>query len=261
MDIDSESELLKQARELEEVARQNLGHEDYGIAFEKFQGAADKYMRADDHGTAAICYANAARARELLGVTKSGMDTTGLITTPIAVWVTIEHCYHQARLAFQQVGLHTHARKAYVGEMDARRKVVWIRIREDINKAKELGVGYPYWIWLSILKLSCGYGERPARLLLWTSLVVITFAIAYYPNPWGWGFIELEGVEWSAKSISIHNAIESLYFSVVTFATLGYGDIRPANDLARIYICVEVFAGYMVFALFVTLMARRITYS
>jgi hypothetical protein len=40
------------------------------------------------------------------------------------------------------------------------------------------------------------------------------------------------------------SGVESVYFSVVTIATLGYGDICPASSYARILSIAEVLAGF-----------------
>ncbi|MBK7649438.1 MAG: two pore domain potassium channel family protein [Flammeovirgaceae bacterium] len=34
---------------------------------------------------------------------------------------------------------------------------------------------------------------------------------------------------------------DSLYFSIVTFATVGYGDISPVTQLARMVVASEIF--------------------
>jgi hypothetical protein len=41
---------------------------------------------------------------------------------------------------------------------------------------------------------------------------------------------------------------DALYYSVVTFTTLGYGDIQP-RGMSRILACIETFVGYIVLGL------------
>ena len=36
-----------------------------------------------------------------------------------------------------------------------------------------------------------------------------------------------------------------LYFSVVTFSTLGFGDVTPCNGCGELAVMVEVFLGYV----------------
>ena len=57
----------------------------------------------------------------------------------------------------------------------------------------------------------------------------------------------------------VYNIITALYFSVVTFATLGYGDIAPDNILAKVCVIGEVLSGYLTFGVLVTLVSRKLT--
>ena len=37
--------------------------------------------------------------------------------------------------------------------------------------------------------------------------------------------------------------IDSLYFTVITLTTIGYGDLHPTNDLSKVFTIVFVIAG------------------
>ena len=54
---------------------------------------------------------------------------------------------------------------------------------------------------------------------------------------------------------SIHSLTESLYFSVVTWTTLGYGDFQPSESV-RLWAATEAFFGYMFMALLIALLRR-----
>ncbi|MBU7025490.1 MAG: two pore domain potassium channel family protein [Theionarchaea archaeon] len=49
----------------------------------------------------------------------------------------------------------------------------------------------------------------------------------------------------------------TLYFSFVTFTTLGLGDIEPINFFGRTLICCEAVIGAFLIALFVVVFARK----
>jgi voltage-gated potassium channel Kch len=52
----------------------------------------------------------------------------------------------------------------------------------------------------------------------------------------------------------------NLYFSVVTFTTLGYGDIRPIGTTARFLAGLESFVGALMVALVVFVLGRRVSW-
>ncbi|MDH3346490.1 MAG: ion channel [Desulfobulbaceae bacterium] len=56
----------------------------------------------------------------------------------------------------------------------------------------------------------------------------------------------------SVQGIIKHDFLTSLYFSVVTWTTLGYGDLQPINEL-RMVAAMEALMGYLYMALLVGL--------
>ena len=54
---------------------------------------------------------------------------------------------------------------------------------------------------------------------------------------------------------------KSLYFSTVTFATLGFGDIQPIGSVARMIAGVEALLGQMLMALLVFVLTRNVTWT
>lgn len=45
--------------------------------------------------------------------------------------------------------------------------------------------------------------------------------------------------------VAIHDAVSSLYFSMVTFATVGYGDIWPINTLWKIMVACQISVSFL----------------
>ncbi|MCU3673323.1 potassium channel family protein [Enterobacter hormaechei subsp. oharae] len=79
-----------------------------------------------------------------------------------------------------------------------------------------------------------GFGERPLRALGTSLLIVCLSTIVYY---------------FSAKS-NTQTFVEALYFSIVTFTTLGFGDITQESDFLRLFSAVESFSGLVLMGLF-----------
>jgi len=103
------------------------------------------------------------------------------------------------------------------------------------------------WFGSKVMSLLNGYGERPLRVVLSSGVIVILFSIIYYI----FKCIQAYPIE------KLH-FWDYLYFSIVTFTTLGYGDIRPlAVPWARMVASMEAFIGAFMIALFVLTLARR----
>ncbi|MGF0337095.1 potassium channel family protein [Ectopseudomonas toyotomiensis] len=94
-----------------------------------------------------------------------------------------------------------------------------------------------YLTFLSMLSnyITWGFGERPIRSLFLSIWLVIGSSIIYYLAP---------------QSSTVGQAAKSLYFSLVTFVTLGYGDITQSSAALRIFSSLEAFAGMFLIGIF-----------
>lgn len=52
--------------------------------------------------------------------------------------------------------------------------------------------------------------------------------------------------------------VDSFYFSVVTLATVGYGDHAPTSDIAKLFTSFYILVGVTTFLLFVNELSRYI---
>lgn len=106
--------------------------------------------------------------------------------------------------------------------------------------------------------LFCGYGEEPLRVVVFSMCMILSCALAYFGL----------GINESGKIISATTAENGLqlleyfgsclYFSVVTFTTLGYGDLTPIGP-SRLLAAAEAFAGAFTLALFVVVFVKKMT--
>ncbi len=80
----------------------------------------------------------------------------------------------------------------------------------------------------------------------WTALQVLTFACAY----WHWGLLD-------PKDATVHDFASSLYFSIVTWTTLGYGDFKPIASL-RLLAGAEALFGYVHMGIYLAVVQRVI---
>lgn len=92
--------------------------------------------------------------------------------------------------------------------------------------------------------------HRPTAALL--SLLIFCALIGAYASAY---LVEMPQ-ELEAKTSgpdfgeTLHSVIASLYFSTVTISTLGYGDIEPQGEFARITAAIEALNGLLAFGIF-----------
>jgi hypothetical protein len=100
-------------------------------------------------------------------------------------------------------------------------------------------------------------------------LAIIMLVRDEWPNGWVIGSLSTQSTLLLVHFAIVHHAIgfssqgaatdsfwDALYFSVVTWTTLGYGDIQPVRDL-RMFAAIEALYGYIFFGLIVGLLSAR----
>lgn len=119
-----------------------------------------------------------------------------------------------------------------------------------------------------IWRWTTGYGSNPRRVVATSAAVIVGCALLY---PLTGGIQETAGGATITYTIEDPEAVpeqyllfvffKSLYFSTVTFATLGYGDIQPVGTVARAIAGSEALLGQLLLALFVFVLTRTVTWS
>jgi len=109
-----------------------------------------------------------------------------------------------------------------------------------------------------VVDLFCGYGEDPLRVVLFSLLLIVFSSFLYY----------FFGLRFAGEYqvFSLTNSVEQnvifffecLYYSVVTFTTLGYGDFLPVG-FSRLVAAIEAFTGSFTIALFVVVFVKKMT--
>jgi len=91
-----------------------------------------------------------------------------------------------------------------------------------------------------------GYGEKPLRVLSVSSFVIFVYSVLYC-------FL---GVPINNMGEILLDFKSALYFSIVTFTTLGYGDLSPVKEY-RLLAGSEALLGVILIGLFLFTLARR----
>jgi hypothetical protein len=110
---------------------------------------------------------------------------------------------------------------------------------------------YLKWIGNMFLKLVAGYGERPLRVLIWWAGIILGYSFIYYF--YNGIYIRM------ANNIASFNPkfLEALYFSIVTFTTLGFGDLAPKPGFFQLFASFEALLGAIFMAMFIYVFARK----
>jgi len=109
---------------------------------------------------------------------------------------------------------------------------------------------YPLrWFGSVVLNMVYGYGERPFRIFGWCAALIIFCSICYWMYQ---GASEVVG----QQTVPLKGYLNYLYFSIVTFTTLGYGDYRPIGGIKALA-SIEALLGIFFIALFIFAFARR----
>ncbi len=74
-------------------------------------------------------------------------------------------------------------------------------------------------------------GRSLLRWTLWSTLIALSYAALY----------NLVDIEWGGHD----GPLSPVYFSIVTFTTLGFGDVTPTSALGEVLVMSEVILGYL----------------
>ncbi len=113
----------------------------------------------------------------------------------------------------------------------------WVRQSNSIHRVRERCPVF-YWLW----KVSCNCGRSFLLWVAWCVLLAGLFGLIYHGcHEWGW----LGGEVVRLKAGYEPNLMTYMYFSVVTFTTLGFGDVTPVGHLGEVLVTIEVILGYV----------------
>jgi voltage-gated potassium channel Kch len=178
---------------------------------------------------------------------------------------------HKEAEALEDQGDDIGARAKYVEAEEIYRN---IRQRYEDAGTTDIAGGFFYWemvmkrkqmpfysvlrFWSRLVDILCGYGELPHRII-GSSAGYITFNAVVYcllGMQYGGEIFRFSMDLGFMENLTIFGY--SLYFSVVTFTTLGYGDFSPAT-WSRPFAALEAFNGAFMIALFILAFVKKMT--
>ena len=75
-------------------------------------------------------------------------------------------------------------------------------------------------------------------VVIWI-LIILLIGTVFYHLEEGWSWLD------------------SLYFSVITLSTVGYGDFEPTTAVSKIFTIVYIFLGISIFVSFASMLAKE----
>ena len=129
----------------------------------------------------------------------------------------------------------------------------YFREMECIRKRKPW---FQRLLWTVFYKSTCGYGERPTWTFFWALAVIIFWGSIVYPiigihNPDG-------SVTRFSSPATFGVFIDGLSLSLITFATLGYGNRYPIGQTGELLAGCEALLGMLLSSIFIVTFAKRV---
>jgi hypothetical protein len=102
-----------------------------------------------------------------------------------------------------------------------------------------------FWFWVWGLT---DYGRSLISIIVFASVLMFGFGAVFSHWP------QLTA---NAKDMD-PNRFTPFYFSIVTYTTLGFGDVRPNSLAGEILVCIEVVFGYITLGLLLAVLGNKI---
>jgi len=150
--------------------------------------------------------------------------------------------YRRAAAAYEACGLFSEAR-----DVAYHQNVLKMRRGKELN----LSLGNRITLWLEWAV--AGFGFRPERVVLFNFVLILLFAAIYFAV----GDVRTT-LPHDVPEPPLARLSNAVYFSGVTFLTVGYGDYVPGSAI-RLLALSEAFIGFFMMGLFVAVLANRLS--
>lgn len=253
-------ELLQEALAWERQAHQALLENQHETAYEAHKKAAIIYSELGKYDQAGLCFTQAASCwNKHIG--QLPLRRASEAHERAAREYLKARDYHAAQLRFSDAALIAERDGEFLRFSDCfyysrvcERKYLW-QVFLSGKGILRSGIKKIWYRFLAFLKWSTsflndavwGYGEKPVKIL--GAAITVIFACAFIYK-FGSPMMTHEGL----RRISFE---ESLYFSTVTYTTVGYGDLFAISRIARWTASLEALAGITLTPLLLIGLTRR----
>ena len=151
----------------------------------------------------------------------------------------MERYYSSLELLYRNKNFVDGRKRAYVDKM---------KFRKDAYLFQHDYADYLIYLFFEITSL---FGESFLRWGMTVGVFIITFAISI-------GTTDLIQTKGQMIARYGHNIYDYAYFALISFMTVGYGDITPITGLEKILTTIFVVFGYIMLGMFINLIQKKL---
>jgi hypothetical protein len=123
------------------------------------------------------------------------------------------------------------------------------RYAQDQDYIEEFKDAHPFYYSVWLMLTDCG--RSMTRVMLWSAGLALLFGLLFYAlGENAFEISQRDSLGWSPFTM--------IYYSVVTFTTLGFGDITPRTPIAAVLVMVEVVTGYLMLGILISILATKV---
>lgn len=225
---------IDQASALEREAHRLRGELKIDQAFQSFDQAAKLYQEAKEPMKAAVCFSSAATCWNIhtgwqpLRNAATRNEFAALQAVEAQDDAYAETLFSEAALLYEKEGDFSKFSYCYRRAKDARLSRFWKTFTQMRPQAcAAIGLEpvplrvriktFAYWVFGTVNRFVWGYGELPFQTLGIAVGVIFLSAFCYYSS----------GTVLTGGFVQKIDIMESLYMSIMTYTTVGYGDYMP----------------------------------
>ena len=253
-DDSPQQNLLQEALKLERQAHQFLMDQKNELAFEIFKKAAVFYSESGKNDQAGHCFRNAASCwskhigQQPLRKAADSSEAAAREFLKAGNYDCAVAAFSDSAFFYEKDGDWEKFSLSYYESKKARLRREWdffLYAKENWGKrlrslARCFSNLHGRLVW--------GYGERPFRTFAFAFGLILVCALVYrFSGP-------VRTLDSGIRPVTL---AESFYFSIVTFATVGYGDFLPLSLAARFFAVIEALSGIILTPLFLVALTRR----
>lgn len=178
-----------------------------------------------------------------------------VIQTEYTLWVALGDCLRWVlRKGRNRVTRWDSVNGAHTIQTDSV-TVIYIRDNayiEDFRKRHR----FRAWLW----RWTCFYGQSLWLWVFWCLVVAVAFGAFYSTGTLvALSASDLVSLKCGNRVVAeLPSWLTPYYFSIVTFTTLGFGDIRPLNCVGELVVIIEVVFGYVALGLLISIFANKV---